>query len=129
MLYLCICLFYRDAVASKNFADRHQPGCGNPCADISFTNLMCLMMRKHLVYSLHCLLNNLILRTLLKERFDFSFFFWLVFPPIYWSTLWSITESVHSPFHMNAHPVFTNQSWIMFPLILLDRLLGNHFIL
>ena len=87
------------------------------------------MMRKHLVYSLHCLLNNLILRTLLKERFDFSFFFWLVFPPIYWSTLWSITESVHSPFRMNAHPVFTNQSWIMFPLILLDRLLGNHFIL
>ena len=101
---------YRDAVASKNFADRHQPGCSNPCADISFTNLMCLMMRKHLVYSLHCLLNNLILRTLLKERFDFFlfFFFWLVFPPIYWSTLWSITESVHSPFHMNARPVFNN---------------------
>ena len=66
---------YRDAVASKNFADRHQPGCSNPCADISFTNLMCLMMRKHLVYSLHCLLNNLILRTLLKERFDFFLFF------------------------------------------------------
>lgn len=39
---------YRDAVASKNFADLHQPSCINPCADISFTNLMCLM-RKHLV--------------------------------------------------------------------------------
>ena len=74
---------YRDAVASKNFADRHQPGCSNPCADISFTNLMCLMMRKHLVYSLHCLLNNLILRTLLKERFDFFLFFFLACFPSY----------------------------------------------
>ena len=40
---------YRDAVASENFADLHQPDCINPCADIFFTNLMCQMMRKHLV--------------------------------------------------------------------------------
>ena len=51
VLFLSVYLsvLYRDLVASKNFADLHQPACINPSADVSFINVMSLMIRKHLV--------------------------------------------------------------------------------